>query len=70
MHTNKLFSNKKLFSEIENWHCALNASVFCFIALAHIQDKNLIRIFRYFFLESKTDIAVDWRRGGNLVKET
>ncbi len=56
---------------MQNWDCVLKAIVFHSIALA---DIHLLRMFRYFFLESLTNIAVDWRKGGNdqgfLVKET
>ncbi len=47
---------------MQNWDCVLKAIVFYFIAVA---DIHLLRMFRYFFLESLTNIAVDWRKGGN-----
>lgn len=60
-----LFSNKKTIPEMQNWDCVLKAMVFDFIALADIHDESLLRMFRYFFLENMTNIAVDWRKGGN-----
>lgn len=50
---------------MQNWDCVLKAMVFYFIALADIHNESLLRMFRYFFLENMTNIAVDWRKGGN-----
>ncbi len=62
MFTKTVFLNKKTIPDMQNWDGVLKAIVFYFIAVA---DIHLLRMFRYFFLESLTNIAVDWRKGGN-----
>lgn len=59
------FIYKKTIPDMQNWDCVLKAILFYFIALADIHDQSLLRMFRYFFLENMTHIAVDSRKGGN-----